>query len=373
VTANGVLYFSAAMNSGNLDDGTSGTWEGDFVDGGPAASPIPEAGRVHSFGSATYDTCAPGGSQKRVDLFWSDPLGASANDYDLFVLDSTGSTVVESSTSIQSGSQDPYESVGALTNGNRIVIVKFDGASRFLHLSTGRAQLSISTSGSTRGHPAAANAFGVAAIDIHNAYPNAFTGGSTNPFESFSSDGLRHMFFNSDGSAITPGNFSSTGGVIRQKPDIAAADGVATDVPGFQPFFGTSAAAPHAAAIAALLWSYAPGLSAAQIRTVLTGTALDITPAGVDRDTGYGIVMAYQALNVVAQSPPGNVWVDFNYAGPPNSGIFPAPFNTLAQGVSAVSSSGTIWIRTAGVSAEAMTITKPLAIHAYNGAATIGH
>jgi hypothetical protein len=373
VTANGVLYFSAAINSGNLDDGTSGTWEGDFVDGGSTGGAISEVGRVHSFGSATYDTCAPGGSQKRVDLFWSDPLGASDNDYDLFVLDATGSTVVESSTAFQTGTQDPYESVGALTNGNRIVIVKYMGAGRFLHLSTGRAVLSIATSGSTRGHPAAANAFGVAAINENSAYPNAFTGGSTNPFESFSSDGLRHMFFNADGSAITPGNFSSSGGAIRQKPDIAAADHVSTDVTGFQPFSGTSAAAPHAAAIAALLWSYKPSLTTAQIRTVLTGTALDEDPAGVDRDTGYGIVMAYQALDAVALSPSGNVWVDFNYSGPPNNGAYFSPFSTLAAGVSAVSSGGTIWIRTAGSSAETMTISKPMTIHAYDGAATIGH
>lgn len=369
VSANGVLYFSAAINSGNLDDGTSGTWEGDFVDGGPASE---ESGRLHSFGSATYDTCAPGGSERRVDLFWSDPLGGSDNDYDLFVLDPTGSTVVESSTSIQNGTQDPYESVGALTNGNRIVIVLYSGVGRFLHLSTGRAVLSIATSGSTRGHPAAASGFGVAAIDEHTAYPNPFTGGTNNPFQTFSSDGLRHVFYNADGSAITPGNFSSTGGAIRQKPDIAAADGVSTDVTGFQPFYGTSAAAPHAAAIAALLWSYRPSLTTGQMRTVLTGTALDEYPVGVDRDTGYGIVMAYAALQSVDLMT-SSVWVDFNYTGSPVIGTFDYPFKTLGQGVSAVSSGGTIWIRSAGSSAETMTITKPMTINAYNGAATIGN
>src|SRR5262249_41565144 len=48
VTASGVLYFSSAGNSGNLTDGTSGTWEGDFVDGGPTGAPLP-AGSLHSF------------------------------------------------------------------------------------------------------------------------------------------------------------------------------------------------------------------------------------------------------------------------------------------------------------------------------------
>ena len=67
------------------------------------------------------------------------------------------------------------------------------------------------------------------------------------------------MFFNADGSPITPGNYSSTGGTVRQKPDFTGADGVDTSVRGFRPFFGTSAAAPHLAAIAALVLSGNPG------------------------------------------------------------------------------------------------------------------
>src|SRR5206468_2598157 len=112
--------------------GSSGTWEGDFVDGGPAGSPLPESGRLHRFGAWTYNTVAPGGDNRRVDLFWSDPLGGSGNDYDLFVLDATGATVLRSSTDVQSGSQDPYENVQTLNVGERIVVVKYSGAARFL-------------------------------------------------------------------------------------------------------------------------------------------------------------------------------------------------------------------------------------------------
>ena len=43
VTAAGVLYFSSAGNEGNMDDLTSGTWEGDFLASG-AADPAPLAG-----------------------------------------------------------------------------------------------------------------------------------------------------------------------------------------------------------------------------------------------------------------------------------------------------------------------------------------
>jgi len=309
VTANGVLYFSSANNAGNKDDGTSGTWEGDFVDGGQTPSPL-EAGRIHNFASGiNANTClgsGPGGSQLRADLFWSDPLGASTNDYDLYVLNSSGTTVIASSLNTQNGSQDPYESVGTISNGELIVIVKFSGAGRFLHLSTGRGLLSVSTQGSTRGHDCATNAFGVAAVNAYvpfpgspnpyGSYPNPFTGGAANPVETFSSDGFRRVFFQANGTPITPGNFSSTGGAVRQKPDFTAADGVTTDVPGFVPFYGTSAAAPHAAAIAALLKSYNTNLTALQIRMVLTNTALDIMSPGADRDSGAGIVMALAAL-----------------------------------------------------------------------------
>jgi hypothetical protein len=373
VTANNVLYFSAAMNAGNFDDGTSCTWEGDFADGGAATE---ETGRLHTFGSVTYDTVQNGGATNSVSMWWADPLGESDNDYDLFLLDPTGATVISSSTGVQNGGQDPHESTGGATNGCRIVIVKHaSAAARFLriHLNTdGSGQISIGTPGATCGHPAAANGYGVAAVDQHSAYPNAFTGGTNNPFESNFSDGLRRIFFNADGSAITPGNFSSSGGTVRQKPDIAAADGVSTDVPNFKPFYGTSAATPHAAAIAALVWSYAPGLTPAQIRTVLTSTALDVNPIGVDRDTGYGIVMAYPALLVLSLSPPNNVWVDFNYSGT-QSGTYVNPYSTIAKGISAVASGGDIWIRSPGTSDETPTINKPLTIKAYAGAASIGN
>lgn len=302
VTDNGALYFSSAGNSGNKNDNTSGTWEGDFVDGGPADPVVGggSTGVLHSFGGATYNAVTPGGSSRRADLFWADPLGGSTNDYDLYVLDSSGANVVSSSTTVQNGSQDPYENVDDLAVGERLVIVKAASAApRFLHLDSGRGRLQFSTDGCGRGHAAATNSFSTAAVDVHTAYPNPYSGGSANPVEKFSTDGPRRVFFHANGQPITPGDFSSTGGAVRQKPDIAAADGGDTSVPGFKPFYGTSAAAPHAAAIAALVKSYNQALTASQIRTLLKSTALDIEAVGVDRDSGSGIVMAFDALQGV--------------------------------------------------------------------------
>ncbi|HWY76910.1 MAG TPA: S8 family serine peptidase, partial [Verrucomicrobiae bacterium] len=306
VTASGALYFSAAGNDGNQDDGTSCTWEGDFVDGGEVGSVITNSStgfpgetgaRVHSFGAANYATANLSAGFAEVVLFWSDPLGAAADDYDLFVLSSTGDSIDDFSNNTQNGTQDPFESCSSSMSGERIVIVKVSGAARFLHvsaLSDGNSTLSPSTPGNMNGHQCASNAFCVAASDATVAFPNLFT--TANVVESFSSDGPRHMFFNQDGTAITPRNFTSTGGYNREKPDLTAADGITSDVPGFTPFYGTSAAAPHAAAVAALVKSYQPGLTPHQIRSILTGACLDIMTPGFDRDSGAGIVMAVPAL-----------------------------------------------------------------------------
>ncbi|MEI8242801.1 MAG: Ig-like domain-containing protein [bacterium] len=307
VTAAGALYFSAAGNSGSKDHGTSGTWEGDFADGGAATAPLAGPGRLHNFGGGiTNNTVVSGGNSRRADLFWSDPQGASSNDYDLYVLNSTGTSVLRLSDGSQNGTQDPYEAVDTLNIGERIVIVQYSGVSRYLHLEAGRGRLSINTSGSTRGHNAVASAITVAAVSaVVNAYPGAFSGGAANPVESFSSDGLRRIFYHPNGTAITPGNLSSTGGRLLQKPDLAAADGASSALPGFNPFYGTSSAAPHAAAIAGLVWSYDHLLPAATVLYALTNTALDIEAAGVDRDSGVGIVMALPAVRcVVSNSPP---------------------------------------------------------------------
>ncbi|HEY7114332.1 MAG TPA: S-layer homology domain-containing protein [Thermoanaerobaculia bacterium] len=306
VTADGALYFSSATNSGNLDDATSGTWEGDFLGGGATSSPLP-AGVLHDFtgSGGTFETITTG-SGSPITISWSDPLGGSGNDYDLFVLNAAGTSIVSSSTNVQNGTQDPFEQVpgGANAAGNRIVIVKHAAAAtRALHLATNRSKISAGTTGETHGHNAAAPAFGVAAVDAAGPFPSPFS--SSDHVETFSSDGPRKVFFNADSTPITPGNvlFASAGGQVLQKPDIAAADGVSCATPGFNPFFGTSAAAPHSAAIAALVKSAKPSLTPAQIRTALTSTAIDIEAPGVDRDSGVGVLDAMAAVQSIAPTP----------------------------------------------------------------------
>ncbi len=63
---------------------------------------------------------------------------------------------------------------------------------------------------------------------------------------------------------------------------------------------GTSMAAPHASAVAALVWSQHAGCSAANVRNALTSTALDIDRHGRDDKTGHGLVQAKAAVDYLS-------------------------------------------------------------------------
>jgi subtilisin family serine protease len=318
VCAMGVLYFSCAANFGNVDSLTSSTWQGDFV----ADSAI-TGGTVMQFapGHAANEILSDGGYTNNVaSLFWSDPLGAATNDYDLYLAEYPSGNIVLSSTTTHNGTQDPYQGFPVprqYENSSNFftVFLGHGTTNRFLHLDFQHGTLDYYTAGSSRGHNAcdAPNSFTVAATPAATAngvgnptgpYPNAFN--ASDVVEYFSSDGPRRMFYNPDGTPITPGNFTSTGGRVLSKPDFTAADGVSTTPPGFAPFFGTSCATPHAAAIAALVLSYNPGLTPDQVRTVLTNSCIDIMAPGWDRDSGYGILMALAALQ---HTPPPNYFV----------------------------------------------------------------
>lgn len=320
IVSDGGMYFSAAANSGNLSSGTSGTWEGDFTSAGTNTLVTGLEGTtvpINNFSLTStpqgYDTLTSA-ANSGVWLHWADPNAGATDDYDLFILNSTGTTVKGYSAGTQNGTQDPLEYVypsstcGTSTPsgycpavGDRIVVALYAGSSVALHIDTERATVSIGTSGATFGHNAGKNTFSMAAVywnaAKHGAVP--FTGGASNPDETFSSDGPRKIFFNPDGSAITAGNyrFATNGGTTLIKPDAAAADGVFCATPGFLPFFGTSAAAPHAAGIAALVKSANPSLTNTQIINILHATTLDNMEPGVDRDSGYGILSAITAVN----------------------------------------------------------------------------
>ncbi|MBB5208817.1 choice-of-anchor D domain-containing protein [Chiayiivirga flava] len=324
VTAGGVLYFSSAGNEGNKDDNTSGTWEGDFVPNGTPPA-LAGAGPVHNFGDGGQSILIEAGSSGTpAILIWAEhydaTTGLASTDYDLYDMNAALTTVFDASTDTQDGAGGddfPIEFIGGgAFAGERLVVAQFAAGATSstpmfnLILFRGELDDALSTGGTTRGHSAAAEAYSVAAtpaaasldgVSGDGPFPGLFTTADTS--ESFSADGPRRIILDPAGVELTPGNRTSTGGVVRQKPDVTAADGVATAAPGFNPFYGTSAAAPHAAAIAALLKQGDPAATPAQIRAALISTALDIEVPGVDRTTGAGIVMPAPALQTLGVAP----------------------------------------------------------------------
>src|SRR5262249_45557783 len=129
-------------------------------------------------------------------------------------------------------------------------------------------------SGSVFGHAAVPEVLAVSASPASN--PGVI--------ESFSSAGPATILFPS--------------AETRLKPDLNGIDGVATSRPGFNPFFGTSAAAPHVAAVAAIVMqSRGVGTTAQSVAAILKATATNLGPAGFDFDFGTGRADAVTATN----------------------------------------------------------------------------
>jgi hypothetical protein len=105
-------------------------------------APISGTNHVHDFDPsaavAQSDLLMVGTGTAPASLAWSDPLGGSSNDYDLYILNSTLTTIITSSTNVQTGTQDPYEQTSVTVAANRraVILQKAGAANRFLHLDT---------------------------------------------------------------------------------------------------------------------------------------------------------------------------------------------------------------------------------------------
>lgn len=317
VTAQGALYFTSASNAGNVASGTSGNYEGVFTKAKKSGGAM--TGFAHDFdpGKTTQifepvtTSQYPGAP---AILHWANPLGKASDDYDLYLLDDEGN-VVAMSQDVQDGTQDPIEGLMVTEQDLRLVVVKYAGKDRYFQLSTLRGRYrdyanlkAFVSPGMIRGHGAVPAAFSIAAAPAYQStwpsQPGDPLDGPTGPFpgvfqadqrpEDFTADGPRRMFFTPDGRAKEE---------VRAKPDFTAADGVSTTISSFNPFFGTSAAAPHAAAIAALVLSGNPGKGADFVRQAFTSTSLDLAPAGWDNRAGGGLLRADLILNKTGAVP----------------------------------------------------------------------
>jgi len=218
-------------------------------------------------------------------LQWNDRFGASVNDYDLGIFDAA-LNLVAASTGVQDGTQDPLEVAGVInTSGSaqiaKVAIQKSSGADRVLEMfCLGGGSQQYVTDGSVVGQAALPEVVAVGAIDVNDP--------GQDDVEPYSSRG--------------PSVVSFPAPAMRPKPDLAGFDGVTiTNAGGFPycppscTFFGTSAAAPHSAAVAALLLSKNPFLTPAQVQDALRAGAVDIGPAGIDEAAGAGRLDALAA------------------------------------------------------------------------------
>ena len=296
--AGGVVFASAAGNAADEH------YEGDFVDGGDG---------YHAFdGDSDVSMRVRSGDFVNVILQWNDEFGASGNDYDLFVCPSglkpvkfnLQNNICEESTSVQNGDDDPFETVIASFSPGApdadIYIRKYSGDAKSLELFVlgGRILEHGVKEGGIIGHPAVAGVLAVGAIAAADP-------GNDEP-EAFSDRGQTEIYFPSR--------------ETRDKPDVMGIDGVTvTGVGGFgiplagisgSRFYGTSAAAPHVAGVAALVMeaqrladpSMTKKAVADEVVKILRDTAIDLGAAGHDTTFGYGRADALAAIESIAAS-----------------------------------------------------------------------
>jgi hypothetical protein len=292
--AAGVAYFISAGNDAR--HGWEGTYTGgpseDF-DPGPASDPVQTVGTIGT------------GQTAIVVLQWAEPWGHAGTDFAIDVYSiAAGVETFEFTVNTNNIATGIPAEVAAVTANSGsatlgIAIRRVAGTAspfmKFIDFTNGAGTVNIehaTDSGSISPDAASARGALTVAASLYST--------PTTP-ELFSSRGPVTRFFDAGGNPLATPD-------VRQKPELAAPDGVQTTVTGFSNFLGTSAAAPAAAGIAALIRSAKPAMDVDELYAIMTSpaNALDcvLSAALPDPDCGAGFVLADRAVQMALDSTP---------------------------------------------------------------------
>ncbi len=342
VAAAGSAYFSAAGNDNLIDaEGRDiASWEApEFRDSGgcPAElkAVLPEAEHCMDFDPGpesddTFGLTVSPGVTLAVDLQWAEPWFGVQTDLDTFLLDETGKPLEEevgeeklligSGKENVKGTQRPIEFFKWKNETGEPVDVQLainrcagecnpeasasePARLKFALLQNGGGVTASEYPESAEGDIVGPTIYGHAGSTAATTLGAIRYNASTAP-EDFSSRGpLTHYFGPVKGTAPA----APIGPTAIAKPDLVATDGGANTFfgqffAGAWRFLGTSAAAPHAAAVAALMKQANPALFYDTMRGVLADTAQPVGAFGPEA-VGAGLIDAYSAVSRVALGP----------------------------------------------------------------------
>lgn len=332
VTASGVAYFSAAGNNNLIVGGKDiASWEAPaFRDAGSCPTGLPVyAKHCMDFNpgapvDTTFGVKVSPGATLRVDLQWKQPWHGVTTDLDGYLLNSANNLLASSENANAKSTQMPFEflpwtNMTGTAQTVRIAINRCDavcGGASGGDTGTPRLKLALLQNGggvteseypessggdvvgpTIFGHSGAEDAMSVGAIRYN----------ATEAPEAFSSRGPVTNYFKPV-EGVTPAEALGSPQVLA-KPDVVATDGGADTffgscVANTWRFFGTSAAAPHAAAVAALESQAAPAATVEELKQAQlenagpVGAFLRPGPA-----VGAGIVNAGAAIAELRSEP----------------------------------------------------------------------
>jgi hypothetical protein len=321
-TSQGVAYFSMAFNNNRIIAGNdSNSWEAPAYRNAGSCPALVGGTDCMDFDPGpgvdnTFNLTWSGSSLFRFGLQWAEPQNGVATNLDLYVINAATNTIVASSTQNNVTSGMPFEFVALTPNnttaGNyRLVIRRVAGfAPRLKWInndngagSIGALEYPVSSGGDVVGPT----------IYGHNGTAGAQTVGAVPYFdsstiESYSGRGpVTHLFGPVNG--VAPASPLAPAEVL-DKPDVVATDGGINSFFGSgSRFFGTSAAAPHAAAVGALQMSAEPTLSAAEVKANQKSTAVSVGSFG-PLAAGAGLIDAPAALIAGDRTQPPLTFVE---------------------------------------------------------------